>query len=138
MALLTDSLPGTFHQTLNVRESDALLTSDGSAKWEATFGCVDLETLPGGDVECLWSSPVYGYGRYLMKPFMKITAIEVPQGAAYAVIYFNGDGSAQLQRTTSLNPPNWQNIGDVTPLGSPILDSPRPDGAAYYRVKLVP
>lgn len=123
---------------LNVTEKDALLTVDKTAKWEGTYGWVDLKTLPNGDVECLWCSGLYGYGRYIMKPFMKITNMTVSQGIGYVSIDFIGDGNGQLQRSSSLTSPNWQNVGDVTPLGSPAFDLSPPAPPTYYRIKLVP
>src|SRR5512140_3288873 len=53
-----DATDGTFVASypINVRESDALLTSDGAAKWEGTYGWADLKNLPSGEVECLWST----------------------------------------------------------------------------------
>lgn len=135
-----DATNGTFIASyqLQVRESDALLTTDGASKWEGTYGWVELNSLPSGDTECLWSSGLYGYGRYLMKPFMKITSIEAFPGSSVTIM-FTGDGSAQLQRATSLDPSAvWQDVGPVTPLGQLILDLSPPAGAAYYRLKMVP
>ncbi len=120
---------------LNVTEQNALLTADGTAKWEATFGFVDLKKLPNGDAELLWCSGVYGYGRYIMKPVIRITSIEY---TSYPTIYFTGDGNGQLQRTTSLASPQWVDVENAAPPGTAINDVTAPAGGAYYRMKLVP
>jgi hypothetical protein len=121
---------------LNVRESDALLTSDGTAKWEGTYGWVDLHDLGNGQVECIWSSGLYGYGRYLMVPYLKITDFQY--SSSLVQITFLGDGNGQLQRTTSLNPANWQDVGVPSVSGGMLYDFNPPVGQCFYRVKLVP
>lgn len=121
---------------LNVTEGDALLTADGSAKWEATYGWADLARLANGDVELLWCSGVYGYGRYLMRPLMKITGIEISTGSVK--ISWTGEGNGQLEKSTSLTAPNWTTFGGVSAPGVPWIDNNPVAGAAYYRIKLVP
>lgn len=61
-----DRTNGTFiaaHQ-LAVTEADELLTQDQSALFLACVGSVSLYPLAGGGAEILWTSEVYGYGRY--------------------------------------------------------------------------
>jgi hypothetical protein len=133
-----DNMTGNFIASykLNVTEGDALLTADATSKWEGTYGWVDLNKLPSGDIELLWCSGLYGYGRYLMTPFMKITTIDLAGGSP--AITFVGDGNGQVQRTTSLNPGNWQDVGSPAPSGSTVTDVSAPATRAFYRVKLVP
>jgi hypothetical protein len=62
--MITGNLIATYQ--INVTEADELLSSDQAALFQATIGYVTMDTLPSGTVEILWSSPVYGYGRYLV------------------------------------------------------------------------
>lgn len=121
---------------LNVTEANALLTTDGSAKWEATYGWADLTRLANGDVELLWCNGVYGYGRYLMKPLLRITGIDTSAGSVK--INWTGEGNGQLEKSTSLTTPNWTPIGGVSAPGVPWVDTSPIAGAAYYRIKLAP
>ena len=61
---------------INVTEADELLSSDQTALFQATIGYVTIDQLPNGSVEILWSSPVYGYGRYLVSDNAKRFALD--------------------------------------------------------------
>jgi hypothetical protein len=51
---------------INVTEADELLSADQASLFQATIGYVTIYEPTNGPVEVLWSSPVYGYGRYLI------------------------------------------------------------------------
>ncbi len=51
---------------ISVTEADELLPADQAALFAATYGYVTVSTPSNGPMEILWSSPVYGYGRYLI------------------------------------------------------------------------
>ncbi len=131
-----DATTGNFAASymLNVRESDALLTTDGTSKWEGTYGWAGLKKLPNGDTELLWCSGVYGYGRYLMQKSARITDIQ-PAGTTVGVSWV-GDGVGQLQRATTLG--TWQDVGTPATQDFTLYDNDAPSGQAYYRIKLLP
>jgi hypothetical protein len=65
---LHDLTNGTFlaaHQ-LAVTEADELLTMDNTALFLGTVGSVSLNRLADGTAEILWTSEIYGYGRYFI------------------------------------------------------------------------
>ena len=61
---------------INVTEADELLSSDQAALFQATIGYVTVNTLANGTTEILWSSPVYGYGRYVISDNAKYFTLD--------------------------------------------------------------
>lgn len=63
---LHDLTNGTFiaARQLSVSEADELLTTDNTALFLGTVGSVSLNRLADGTAEILWTSEIYGYGRY--------------------------------------------------------------------------
>jgi len=129
-----DALTGAFQSShlINVRESQAFLVTDNQGKWEGTHGYLRLDRLAPNQVEVLWCSGVYGYGRYLIDPDLRITAVSKNGGGAF--VTFEGFPLGQLQRSTNLNS-TWQNIGSPQPAGATINDPAAPSDKAFYRIR---
>jgi hypothetical protein len=129
-----DAQTGAFLSShiISVRESDALLANDNAAKWEGNQGFLSLNRLATNQIEVLWCSGVYGYGRYLVDPAIKITSIS--KSGASALVTFVGFPLGQLQRVTNLNTV-WQNIGTPSPQGVAISDPSPPPGKSFYRIR---
>ena len=62
--LATGNLMGSYE--ISVTEADELLPVNRAALFQSTIGYVTIDIPASGPVEVLWSSPVYGYGRYLV------------------------------------------------------------------------
>jgi len=63
-----DRTNGTFiaaHQ-LCVTEADELLTADNTALFIGCLGSVSMYPMDDGTAEILWTSEIYGYGRYIV------------------------------------------------------------------------
>jgi hypothetical protein len=121
---------------INIRETNAFLPFDNQAKWEASHGHLTLNKLPGGDIEILWCSGVYGYGRYLVDPKAKITNFSAVAGSAS--IIFQAPTLGQVQRATNLDFAFPLNVGFPVAPGTAVIDNLSPPNRAFYRVKLTP
>ena len=51
---------------LPVTEADELLTGDNTALFIGCIGSVSMYLMPDGAAEILWTSEIYGYGRYIV------------------------------------------------------------------------
>lgn len=63
-----DLTNGTFIAAyqLPVTEADELLTADNTALFIGCVGSVSMYPMPDGTAEILWTSEIYGYGRYIV------------------------------------------------------------------------
>lgn len=52
-----------------ITEDAELLSEDQASLFQGTIGFVSLNKLATGEVEVLWSGTIYGYGRYLVRPY---------------------------------------------------------------------
>jgi hypothetical protein len=71
---------------ISVTEADELLSSDEAALFQGTIGYVTIDTLPNGSTEILWSSPVYGYGRYLVSDNAKYFTLDKNINAIWEIL----------------------------------------------------
>jgi len=114
-----------------------------SAIYHATMGAIRISIPPRakpGTFEILWSSGIYGYGRYLVGEIepestgAKILSVKSNQRGMIVSWVSDRPDRFQLQRATSLNSPiEWENIGSPV-TGSFVLDRNPPITAAFYRV----
>lgn len=128
-----------------VSEADEVVqdATRSSAIYHATMGSIRISIPPRakpGSFEILWSSGIYGYGRYLVgeigsEPIgPKILSVKSNQRGMIVSWISELPGRFQLQRTTSLiSPIEWENIGSPVS-GSNTLDRNPPNAAAFYRV----
>lgn len=138
-AIATHSIP--------VDESMELIPSENNptALFHATHGTLRTSIPPRAKqdtFEILWSSGIYGYGRYLVGELEpppvppEIGGISVNQRGVIVYWDLPMGRSYQLQRTTSLQNPDWQNIGSPTQ-SIRVIDRNPPQGNAFYRILVI-
>ena len=124
---------------LDVTEDAELLPTDQAALFQATIGYVSVSpsTNPtNGTAEILWSSPVYGYGRYTLQigVLVPVRIQTIDTSGGMVTITWSGIGNSfQLQRRTALNSGNWNDIGGPVSVNTATDPNP-PAGQAIYRV----
>ena len=102
---LTGKLLGSYR--LNVTEADELLSLDQAALFQSTVGYVTINVPTNGPVEVLWSSPVYGYGRYLVSDNARRFALDKTINTVWE--YLDGPTNAV-----------WPIINDHVDPGAPV------------------
>jgi len=135
---------GTFISSykLDVTEDAELLSSDQAALFQATIGYVNVSAPSNptnGTAEILWSSPVYGYGRYTLQIGVLLPAhiLSIDTSGGVVTVTWSGFGNSfQLQRRSSLTSGTWVDVG--TPVsGTSATDNIPPASLAFYRVATV-
>jgi hypothetical protein len=124
---------------IDVTEDSELLSSDQAALFQGTIGYVraSAPTNPtSGTAEILWSSPIYGYGRYILTigvPVpVRIQTIDNSGGTV--TITWSGIGNTfQLRRRTVLGSGSWTDVGGPVSVKMATDPSP-PAGTAFYSV----
>lgn len=90
-----------------VTEADELLSLDQAALFQGTIGYVTIYTPTNGPVEVLWSSPIYGYGRYLISDNVKRFTLDKSINKVWEVL----DGPTNVL---------WPIINDHVDPGNPV------------------
>jgi hypothetical protein len=129
---------GTFvsARELNVTEDAELLATDQTSSFQGTIGFVQLNKLPDGTLEALWSGTIYGYGRYLVQTTGPSLSISL--SGKVATVSWGADANGYtLETAASLSgTPNWSTVGVI---GQGNLTSsytlPSAPAVQFYRLK---
>ncbi len=130
-----------------VNESMELIPAEDhpAALFHSTHGTLRTSIPPRAKpdtFEILWSSGIYGYGRYLVgelePPIVAPEIFGIGFNQRGIIVYWDPEvgGRFQLQRTISLSDPDWQNVG-VPTISNRVIDRDPLQSAAFYRVLLV-
>jgi hypothetical protein len=112
------------------------LSGDQTALFQGTIGYVTVSAPTNGTAEILWSSPIYGYGRYTLTigtPVpVRIQTIDTSGGMV--TLTWSGIGNSfQLRRRSVLGSGSWTDIGGPVSVNTATDPSP-PAGPVFYSV----